>query len=208
MEPQVMVAIITAITTIILALLTFPPIIEFFEKEPTPTIVPAIPDATILAATIEPTQSLMDTETSVPAPTFTDTPSPTATATNFPTFTHTPTYTFTSTVTATKGLPVGMDVQLITNTTSGKSPLKVNFDARGSFLRDAEGKIFNCSGGLCDYTWYVYQGSKLLNKPESSHNGTFNYRFGSAGDYRVVVIVCRGAEKPDCASDAANISVN
>jgi len=107
--------------------------------------------------------------------------------------------------TANAGLRVGMDVQLFADKTDGKSPLKVNLDARDSFFIDADGKTYNC--GVCNYTWYVYQNSKLINKPESSTNGTFSYRFGGNGDYRVVVRVCRGQGDSDCAFDAEEISV-
>jgi len=107
--------------------------------------------------------------------------------------------------TVTTGLRVGMDVQLYADKTDGKHPLKVNLDASSSFFIDASGTTFNC--GVCNYTWYVYQGSKLLNKPERGGNGTFNYRFGNAGDYKVVVQVCRGQAETDCASDAEIITV-
>ncbi|MFT3890840.1 MAG: hypothetical protein QM730_04330 [Anaerolineales bacterium] len=107
--------------------------------------------------------------------------------------------------TITSGLRTGMDVQLYADKTDGKHPLKVNLDARSSFFIDASGTTFNC--GVCNYTWYVYQGSNLLNNPERSGNGLFNYRFGNAGDYKVVVQVCRGPGDTDCASDAEIITV-
>jgi hypothetical protein len=107
--------------------------------------------------------------------------------------------------TVAMGLRVGMDVQLYADKADGKHPLKVNLDARSSFFIDANGTTFNC--GVCTYTWYVYQGTTLLNKPERSNNGLFNYRFGNAGDYKVVVQVCRGPGETDCASDAEIITV-
>jgi hypothetical protein len=107
--------------------------------------------------------------------------------------------------TVTSGLRAGMDVQLYADKTDGKHPLKVNLDARSSFFVDVDGKTYNC--GVCQYTWYVYQSSKLLNKSEQSSNGIFSFRFGSAGDYRVVVQVCRGQSETACAYDAEDISV-
>jgi hypothetical protein len=107
--------------------------------------------------------------------------------------------------TTNASLRAGMDVQLYADKTDGKSPLKVDLDARSSFFIDANGTSYNC--GVCNYTWYVYQGSNLLNKPERSTNGLFSFRFGNAGDYRVVVTVCRGQGEADCASDAEVITV-
>lgn len=118
-----------------------------------------------------------------------------------------PLISVTNDLTATPGLPVGMDVQLITDTTSGTSPLTVNFDARESFLRDANGVIYKCWGGPCNYTWYVYKDGKLVYQSDRAGGGTFKYKFGQSGEYRVVVRVCRGQADSDCAYDGEEISV-
>lgn len=198
--PTVITATAVILASFIPALFDFPPFIELFQKSPTPTVVFTITN------TLIPISQPTATESIPPTPSFTNMPSATATQTYTPTFTNMPTatYTYTPTTTATKGLPVGMDVQLAADITSGKSPLKVNFDARGSFFRDSKGDIYPC--GVCNYTWYVYQNSKLVNEPERGNNGTFGYRFGK-GAYRVVVRVCRGQGDSDCAFDAEEISV-
>lgn len=98
-----------------------------------------------------------------------------------------------------------MDVQLVADRADGKSPLTVNFDARGSFLKDTNGVIYPC--GVCNYTWFVYQNSTLINDPKRSDHGSFSYKFGKDGDYRVVVKVCRGKDESDCGYGAEDIAV-
>ena len=185
-DPAVLVALIGAIATILVALFNFSPFEELFEEDPTPTpIVTATNTSTVEA--LSSSTSTLDQNTI--APTETET-LPTATD-----------------VLPTATLPAIMHVQLEADRTSGKVPLTVKLDARASYLLASDGRQYPCLGGPCNYTWAVYGGGNLINKSERSSNGRFTYRFPDAGTYKVVVTVCRGQGDSDCAADAALITV-
>lgn len=194
-KATVMVAIIGLIGTLISQLFDFGPFLSLFATT-TPTLIRI--NSPMADDTPTKTPAFVFSE---PTNTFTSPP------TESPSFTVTATEIPPATWTVTPTPPVGMDVQLITDITSGSSPLTVNFDARGSFLRDANGMIYKCGGGPCNYTWYVYKDGNLAYQSDRGGNGTFKYKFGRSGDYRVIVRVCRGQADSDCAYDGEGISV-
>ena len=190
-RPEMWIAIVGALATIIAALLSFPPFIALFQGEdPTPT-------ATVTLVGITATTALY-THTPLPA---TNSPLPT----NNPGFDATPTVIL---ATETPSLPIGMHVRLYADRTSGKAPLTVKLDARDSFLRAEGGEIYGCRSGACVYTWEVYSSGQRIGKPVDNATGTFQYTFGNKGSYFITVWVCRGGGSSDCNGSGAQFIVN
>ena len=191
-DATIIVALIGAITTIIVALISRPP--------SSPTATPVSPSPLPPTNTTQP-------ETVTPSPTFAETLIPTSE----PSETFTPTITFTlipptSTLTPIPGLPTGMQVIVVANPPSGKKPLKVTIDARDSFLRAANGDIFECKHGACSYTWYLtIPGGQSVKQPEK--DGYINFTFEKKGNYYINVYVCHGADNPTCASGGTVVIV-
>ncbi len=171
----------------------------------------------------EPTPTPTPTATSMPTSTLT--PTEMATATEYPTSTQTilvvtstevsptpspsPTMTFTPTPenTASPSPEPKVDKMtaiLQTNVLQGKSPLKVNFDARESYVQFASGDISRCGNGtFCSYVFTIYRDSKLMDK-FINNNGTLSYTCGSRGEYFVTVYICRGNA---CNDDGVTVEV-
>lgn len=187
-DPSVLVAIITGLVTIIVALLGFPPLIAWLQATPTPT------------ATQLQTLTFTSTLIIVVTPTSTDTPDISTSITVSATHTLSP-------PTETPLLPIGMHPRLYADKTSGKAPLTIKLDARDSFLRAPGGEIYGCRGGACIYTWEVYAGGQRIGKPVNNSTGTFQYTFGKKGLYFITVIVCRGGGSSDCNGSGAQIEV-
>jgi len=114
--------------------------------------------------------------------------------------------TFPPPTTNTPDSPIAeiMNVQLNFSSSSGKAPLTVNFNAKGSYVSRSDGTILTCAEkNVCSYTWDVRAGSTSISEPVSG-DGVFSYTFRKKGGYLVVVYVCRGAV---CSFSAASISV-
>jgi hypothetical protein len=70
--------------------------------------------------------------------------------------------------------------------------LKVNFDARESYVQFADGSISRCGNGtFCSYVFTIYRDSKLVDK-FINNSGALSYTCGSRGEYFVTVYICRG----------------
>lgn len=201
-NPATFVALITVTGTVMVTLITglfqFPPFIALFQKGPTftPTVtsVAPLPGPTFFSATPFPPVVLLS---------ITDTPelsSATPTATNV--------IVPTATATANSLLPIGMNILLSANKTTGKTPLNVKFDARASFLRAPDGKIYPCKGGPCNYTWEVYTGGQKVGKTTKNSSGTFEYTFEKKGTYFITVVICRGLNNSDCKGSGTQVQAN
>jgi hypothetical protein len=185
-DPSVWVALIGGLVTVIVALLSFPPLLTWLQSTPTPTTT-SIP-------------ILTDTPISVALTLLTNTP-------NLSTVTPTMTEMIIAppSATETPSLPIGMHVRLYADKTTGKAPLTVKLDARDSFLRAPGGEIYGCKSGACVYTWEVYAGGQRIGKPVNNSTGTFQYSFGKKGSYFITVVVCRGGGSSDCNGSGAQI---
>jgi len=190
----VLIAIISAITTIVVAYINRdpkePPNINitatqamFTQTEAFIMIPTETPDAT--ATIVSPTDTLQ------PTPTLTATSSNTPTATLTHTFTPRPTNSFTAT------LPPNSDqmtASLVTNLSGGSSPAPVNisFDARNSVAQFANGGSEVCGNtSLCSFAFSIREGSQQVYS-ENNNSGRITYKFTNSGRYTVVVNVCRG----------------
>jgi hypothetical protein len=193
MEPQVLITLIGAIVTIVVAIINSQAIIGWlFKPDPTPTIIPTAISSPTLFISDTPTLSITDTLIPVITPSITYTPTISITSTDIP-------------VTVTPGAK--MEVYLYADKTSGKKPLRIRFDARDSYLREPNGTKFPCRGGPCHYTWKVYSNGTQLGKSVTDAGGTFEYSFGERGVYLVTVDICRGRDKLDCGGAGIQIEV-
>jgi hypothetical protein len=188
---QVAGAIITAIATMIVALLAFQPLINWLQPSLTPAFTP----------TSAQTPIFVDTAT----PIFTSTPYPV----NLPSISVTSTATVTVTDTPTiQASPAPILIpRLVANNTSGRSPLIVKFDARDSFLRESNGIQFSCQAGTCYYTWRVYSNGQQIGRSANNSSGKFEYTFRQRGSYSVTVYICRGQDRTDCGDTGTLIEV-
>lgn len=97
-----------------------------------------------------------------------------------------------------------MTVILTASMEEGKSPLPVNFNARGSFVQFVDGSVAACgSTSFCTFTWAIYRDQKRVVAPFQGQ-GTFSYTFSGKGVYSVTVYVCR---VDSCADDGIVITV-
>lgn len=137
--------------------------------------------------------------TSVPSSTPTISLTDTATATQpretpivSPAFTLTPGLESTITVSPSPEFPSEqMNPFLSASLLEGKAPLKVNFDARDSFVQFADGSFVACgSTRLCSYTFTIRLGNQVL-YTEDNIDGAFSYKFERKGQHSVSVRVCR-----------------
>ena len=185
---QIVLAIISAITAIVIALLGFPPLIQWLQPEPSPTLV--------------------FTATSSPAPTETVVP---VTETSSPTASPSPTSTVTITVTASETItltPAPALIVFIENDRSaGRPPLTVNFDARDSYLIASDGQQYYCRNGACNYTWKVVSDGQKLEKSQLNSSGKFQYTFGKRGRYLISVWICRGKDAVNCGGNGIYIEI-
>ncbi len=155
------VAVIVALTPILVAIISSPIWLELLKRQSTPTPTPTI------ASTA--------TETAIPA-TATDTSVPVATVpTDF----------------SIPGVGI-LFGNLTASRTSGKAPLKVNFNASGSYLQYNSGDSMYCKiAHSCTFSWNIYLGETLIKAPFNTDTGNLTYTFSNRGDYVVVVTVCR-----------------
>lgn len=181
-DPTVLVALIGAISAIIIALINSERIAGWlFGPTSTPIVTPSpVPGSTDTSPSMTTTLSSTNTMESTIIPAYTET------IVALPTLTETP------------SLFIGMHVRVYADRTSGKTPLRVKLDARDSFLRAPGGEIYGCRGGACIYTWEVYSGGQRIGKPAENSSGTFQYSFNKKGLYFITVVVCRGNESSDC----------
>lgn len=182
-DATIIVALIGAITTIIVALISRPP--------SSPTATPVSPSPLPPTNTTQP-------ETVTPSPTFTEA----FTLTFTPTESLTPTFTFTP----NSDLPIGMQVKVTADPSRGRPPLTVRLDARDSYLRAPNGDIFECRNGACKYTWYL---TVTGGQPEEldSKSGFIQLTFDRRGTYYINVYVCHGSDNPTCNSGGAIVIV-
>ena len=185
-DPTILVALIGAIGTIIVALLNSSLIEKWLLSDPTPTLTMTVSPNTpwlleYSTATPIVIQATHTWETPAAPPTFT------------PTADSTP---------ATAGHQ--MSVVLQSSLDEGKAPLKVNFDARESFVTFADGGPSVCGmNRFCSYDFEVYCNSKFI-KRMSNNDGLLSYNFGAKGIYFVSVYVCRGEV---CDDDGVTVDV-
>ena len=176
MSDIVLVAIIGAVATIIATVLSFPPVIQWFQMQwfPSPT-----PTATAFAT---------PTDTSIPS-TFTKAPSATLPPTETTTPIATPTSTFTPSPTP---VPPKMVIKHWSNRLAGTVPVNIQFSVNGSYVEYADGKRSYCSSTSCKYFWSVIliPSNKIVATPQPWQE-TFGFSFPKAGLYKVVVRVCQ-----------------
>ena len=185
---QIVLAIISAVTAIIIALLSFPPLIQRLQPEPSST--------------------LAFTSTSSPDPTNTPIP---VTETSSPTVSPSSTNTITITVAPLETItltPAPALIVFIENDRSaGRPPLTVNFDARDSYLIASDGQQYPCRNGTCNYTWKVVSDGQKLEKSQLNSSGKFQYTFGKRGKYLISVWICRGKDAINCGGNGIYIEV-
>ena len=182
-DKAVVIAIISAMATIIVGFLGFQPLVNWLNSKLTPT-----PFVTV-------------TQTLTPVPVAIDTPTilPTFTFTLPPENIDTPTSTLTS---ETKSEI--MTVILQANATEGKSPLLVNFNAKASYVKFSDGSTAACGEThFCKFTWAVYRDSQLIDN-STGGDGVFSYTFNRRGLYFVTTFVCRGEA---CGDDGVTVEV-
>jgi hypothetical protein len=191
-EATIVVALIGAISAIVIALINSQTIMSWLLRPTsTPSMVP-----TPVASTISQTFPSETPIRVIDLPLITNTPQPTVTPSpTLPPVTETPT------------LVLGMHVRLYADKTSGKAPLRVKLDARDSFLQAPGGQIYGCKSGACNYSWEVYSGGQKIGRTERNSSGTFQYTFGQKGLYFITVVVCRGQENTDCNGSGAQFEV-
>jgi hypothetical protein len=133
-----------------------------------------------------PTISLTDSVTATQAPVIGET------LIVSPTFTLTPGLEYTATASPSSESPSEqMNPFLSANLLEGKAPLKINFDARDSFVQFADGSSVACgSTRLCSYTFTVRLENQVL-CTEDNVDGVFSYKFERRGQHSVSVRVCR-----------------
>lgn len=97
-----------------------------------------------------------------------------------------------------------MDTILRASLLEGKAPLKVNFDARASFVQFLDGSVDECGNSqFCSFTFTIIPDSQ---PGETIHlnEGRLAYTFSRKGEYIVAVYVCRGGA---CDEDSVMISI-
>ena len=192
LETPVLIALITAIVSIIVALLGFPPIIRYFTPEPTLTPSPTFTPTSTFSPTPLSSDTLTPFATNIFAPSaslsLTDTPSPIIIPTDTPSSSR-------------------ISVSLVADSVSGKSPLSVKFDARSSYLLTPDGERHPCQTGACHYTWKVYFQGQQLGRPDTDSGGSFRYTFKDKGMYIVAVQICWGKDRLYCAESSTFIEV-
>ena len=184
------IAVVAALLVLIFAVLLNSPLFES-RAEPTPT----------MTATLTPTQSATATKYSTSTPIVVVVTSTEVT----PTFTLTPTPENTATASPSPEPEIGtMMVVLQSSVDEGKAPLKVNFDARTSYVAFADGSSSGCGmNRFCSYDFTVYRDSRFVEKI-SNNTGTLSYTFPARGTYFVTVYVCRGQA---CEDDGVTVNV-
>ena len=180
-DKAVVIAIISAMATIIVGFLGFQPLVNWLNSKLTPT------------------PFVIATHTLTPVFVVTDTP------TTPPIFTFTPTLESidTSTLTSETKAEI-MTVILQANATEGKSPLLVNFNAKASYVKFSDGSTAACGEThFCKFTWAVYRDSQLIDN-STGGDGVFSYTFNRRGLYFVTTFVCRGEA---CGDDGVTVEV-
>jgi hypothetical protein len=190
-DPTVLVALIGAISAILIALVNSEKIVGWFIPSTSTPVVETSPISSATNTTASLTVTLPGTNTVE----TTVIPTLTSTMTASPSLTETP------------SLFIGMHVRLYADRTTGKAPLRVRLDARDSFLRAPGGVIYGCKSGACVYTWEVYSGGQRIGKPAENSSGTFQYTFRKRGLYFITVVVCRGGGSADCNGSGAQFDV-
>lgn len=203
-EPTVWVTVITGIVSIVVALLSFPPIIAYFTPHPTLTPSPTF----TLIPLFSPTPLSSDTLTPFVTDTFAPSASPSLTNTftpsASPSLTNTPTLIIIPTDTPPSSRIL---VSLFADMVTGKSPLAVRFDARSSYLLTPDGTQHPCQTGACHYTWKAYLRGQQPGRPDTDSGGTFHHTFNDKGSYIVTVEVCWGMDRLYCAESSTFIEV-
>jgi hypothetical protein len=153
-----------------------------------------------------PTIAITETFTHLPSetPTVTLEFSPTPGITE--TFTPSMTETFTPSPPNAPITPVDiMNVILIPTWYTGKAPLLVNFNVRGSFITFANGNTSSCisTRKACTFSWTVSREGQVIYGPEQGES-VFPYRFEKKGKHRLFVYICHDQT---CSSASADIEV-
>ena len=168
---QIIVALIGAIGLIIAAWLGSP-ILERLRPTPapSPTSTAVVSESpTLLSATLEsetPTLAPVTLESETPLPTITSSPPQDA-------------------------ADEKMTVMFFGNPLDGKAPLRVNFNARESFVTLPDGSTIACgTTRLCHYTFTVLLDGNQI-ETDANTDGLYSYNFGKRGQYVVTVTVCR-----------------
>lgn len=175
-DPAVMVAIVSALATIMVTILGLPPLITYIDSRLNPT-----PTHTLIAPTATGINSLSETPAIIGELTLT----PTNTEV-FISFTP-PALTETSTPT-----PVGvMKAELFASANTVRQGQHINFNARNSFVTFADGSVYNCVNyRFCSFDWYIYH-TESATRTSTTTEGILSYTFEKRGNYTVTVYVCR-----------------
>lgn len=113
-----------------------------------------------------------------------------------------PTPTFTATLTPAPGDTMFASLQASMD--EGKAPLNVNFDARSSYIRFADGTTATCGDSLlCSFTFAVYLNGKTQITVDNK-SGLYSHTFSGKGQYFVTLYVCRGNT---CDDDGVGVNV-
>jgi len=183
-DKTVLVALIGMIGTVVVGLLSSPLFTNWLASEPT-----SVPTATAIPADLATATEYFTSAPIIVVVTSTEEPQVV-----LPTFTPVPADT-------PKPSPEpeidNMTVILVSSADEGKAPFRVNFDARTSYVKFADGSTAACgNNAFCSYVFAIYRDSSLVEKI-SNNTGTLSYTFGTRGQYFVTVYVTRGLSHGD-----------
>lgn len=193
LEATIWVAIITAIGTIAVALISSPLFEKWLEPKPTPSPATLLSTPTILPAATQVNETVL----AVPNTSTIEVATPIIATIAAPEATATP----------TSNAPAVMHVIVTSNQTTGKAPLVVRFDARGSYVQAPDGTIYECRKGACRYSWYILLNGQQFARPDTT-GGTLEFKFQKKGIYSISVYICHGSTSPTCGNDATLVIVN
>ena len=181
-DAAVLVAVVSALATLTVAILGFPPLAEWYRGRlpPTPTTVAS--PTPIIATFIPPYQ--------VPVPPATETPSPSRTP-------------VASVVSPTQVMWVKVDLD-VQPRYDGKVPFRVTFNLQSSKFHLANGDDVYCRNvNTCQYSWKIYRNNVFIQEFNNA-DGILVYTFTAHGTYIVKVEVCQDTA---CREDQAEIIV-
>ena len=196
LEPTVLVALIAAIVSITVAVLSSPLLIKMWEMKLTSS--PVVSTSATPASAITETVAPLSSDTLAPFATNIFAPSASPSLPD----TLTPIIISTDTPSSPRIL-----VSLFADIVSGRSPLDVKFDARSSYLLTPDGIQHPCQTGACHYAWIAYLRSQQPGRPNTDSGGTFHHTFSDKGSYIVTVQVCWGKDRLYCSESSAFIEV-
>lgn len=175
-DPAVMVAIVSALATIMVTILGLPPLITYIDSRLNPT-----PTYTSIVLTVTSTNPSSETPTIISELTLTPIVTEVVVSSTPPIVTEPPT-----------PAPAGvMIAELFASANTVRQGQHINFNARNSFVTFADGSVYNCVNyRFCSFGWYIYH-TESATRTSTTTDGILSYTFEKRGNYTVTVYVCR-----------------